>query len=127
MSDAESFSTARRAAREEGLLLGGSSGTAWRPALRYAAKVHGEQTDRRALPGHRPQLSHARCMTTGWMAENGFVEQPVGHVTVGDVLAALDREGKLICLEADETPGTRGGPVRHRVTFPKPRWSRAAR
>jgi predicted transcriptional regulator len=38
VSDAESFSTARRAARDEGLLLGGSSGTCLAATLRYARR-----------------------------------------------------------------------------------------
>jgi cystathionine beta-synthase len=39
VSDAESFHTARQLARREGLLLGGSSGTAVAAALRYAQRL----------------------------------------------------------------------------------------
>jgi hypothetical protein len=39
VSDEESFATARRLIREEGLLVGGSSGTAVAAALRVAARV----------------------------------------------------------------------------------------
>ena len=39
VSDEESFATARRLIREEGLLIGGSSGTAVAAALRVAARV----------------------------------------------------------------------------------------
>lgn len=39
ISDAESFATARRLQREEGLLVGGSSGTAVAAALRVAARM----------------------------------------------------------------------------------------
>ncbi len=102
VSDAESFSTARRLAREEGLLLGGSSGTSLAAALRYARRCTAED------------LIVAFCPDTGrnyltkmyddeWLAQNGFVEKPAGHVTVGDALAALGREGKLICLQPDDT------------------------
>ena len=43
VGDAESFHTARALARREGLLLGGSSGTAVAAALRYARRLTGEQ------------------------------------------------------------------------------------
>jgi cystathionine beta-synthase len=102
VSDADSFSTARRAARDEGLLLGGSSGTCLAAALRYARRCTAKDLIVALCPDTgRNYLS--KMYDDGWMAENGFVEQPVGHVTLGDVLAALDRDGKLICLEADDT------------------------
>ncbi len=40
ISDKESFHTARRLAREEGILVGGSSGTAMAAALRYARRTN---------------------------------------------------------------------------------------
>jgi cysteine synthase len=39
VSDAESFATVRRLVREEGLLVGGSAGTAVAAALRVARRV----------------------------------------------------------------------------------------
>src|SRR3954454_15584455 len=42
VSDVESFHTARALARREGMLLGGSSGTAVAAALRYARRLTGE-------------------------------------------------------------------------------------
>ena len=41
MSDEESFAVARRLIREEGLLVGGSSGTAVAAALRVARRLDG--------------------------------------------------------------------------------------
>jgi cystathionine beta-synthase len=43
VGDAESFHTARSLARREGILVGGSSGTAVAAALRYARRLTGEQ------------------------------------------------------------------------------------
>src|SRR5437763_6824445 len=43
VGDAESFHTARGLARREGILVGGSSGTAVAAALRYARRLVGEQ------------------------------------------------------------------------------------
>jgi cystathionine beta-synthase len=102
VSDAESFATARRAAREEGLLLGGSSGTALAAALRYASRCTAQDLIVAFCPDTgRNYLS--KMYDDGWLARNGFVEQTAGHVTAGDVLSALGRDGKLICLEPDDT------------------------
>ena len=49
VGDAESFHTARDLARREGMLLGGSSGTAVAAALRYARRLTAER------PGRRPR------------------------------------------------------------------------
>jgi cystathionine beta-synthase len=104
VSDAESFSTARRLAREEGLLLGGSSGTALAAALRYARRCTAEDLIVAFCPDTgRNYLT--KMYDDGWLAQNGFIEQPAGHVTVGDALAALGRDGKLIYLEPDDTLG----------------------
>jgi predicted transcriptional regulator len=37
------------------------------------------------------------------MAQNGFIDLAPERITVGDVLAALDREGKLIYLLPDDS------------------------
>lgn len=104
VSDAESFSTARRVAREEGLLLGGSSGTCLAAALRYAQRCTAQDLIVAFCPDTgRNYLT--KMYDDGWLAKNGFVEQPAGHISVGDALAALGREGKLIYLEPDDTLG----------------------
>ena len=56
VGDAESFHVARDLARREGLLVGGSSGTAVAAALRYARRLTVRRRGRRPLPGHRPEL-----------------------------------------------------------------------
>jgi cystathionine beta-synthase len=38
-----------------------------------------------------------------WMAQNGFIDLAPEKITAGDVLAALDREGKLIYLLPDDS------------------------
>jgi cystathionine beta-synthase len=104
VSDAESFATARRVAREEGLLLGGSSGTALAAALRYAPRCSAEDLIVAFCPDTgRNYLT--KMYDDGWLARNGFVGQPTGHVTAGDALSALGRDGKLIYLEPDDTLG----------------------
>src|SRR4051812_48487873 len=87
VGDAESFHTARLLARKEGILAGGSSGTAVAAALRYARRL-----------GPR-DLVVALCPDTGrnylskffddrWLAENRLSWDPQPTNTVGDLLKA---------------------------------------
>lgn len=72
VSDKESFSLARRLAREEGLLVGGSSGTAMAAALRHAGKYRRRETIVVMFPDTgRNYLS--KVFSDGWMKENGFL------------------------------------------------------
>jgi cystathionine beta-synthase len=85
VSDAESFSTARALARREGILVGGSSGTAVAAALRYARRLSGDH------------LVVALCADTGrnylsklfddeWLAANNLVANVHPAHSVGDLL-----------------------------------------
>ena len=56
VSDAESFAAARRVTREEGLLIGGSCGTAVHAALVVGARARPRRRRRRAAARLRPQL-----------------------------------------------------------------------
>ena len=102
VSDAESFAAARRAARLEGLLVGGSSGTALAAALRYARRLGPGDVVVVILPDTgRNYLS--KMYDEAWLAEHGFSENPPDRATVGDLLAVLDREGRLMSLGPDDT------------------------
>jgi cystathionine beta-synthase len=101
VSDAESFATARALARREGLLVGGSSGTAVAAALRYA----------RRLP--KDALVVAMCPDTGrnymsklfddqWLASNGLIERARQAETINDLLAARGAR-ELIYVSTDTT------------------------
>jgi cystathionine beta-synthase len=73
VSDADSFSTARRIARQEGILLGGSSGTALSAAFRYAQRCTPEDLIVMLCPDTgRNYLS--KMYDDAWMAQNGFLE-----------------------------------------------------
>ncbi|MBM3318085.1 MAG: pyridoxal-phosphate dependent enzyme [Candidatus Eisenbacteria bacterium] len=75
VSDAESFRAARRAAREEGLLVGGSSGTSLAAALRYGANLTAGDLIVAILPDTgRNYLS--KFYSDAWMRENGFPLDP---------------------------------------------------
>jgi cystathionine beta-synthase len=87
VGDAESFQTARALARREGLLVGGSSGTAVAAALRYARRLT------------RTDVVVALCPDTGrnymskfyddeWLAANQLLRGEPNVQTVGDLLEA---------------------------------------
>ena len=79
VSDAESFAMARRCTREEGILVGGSGGTALVAALRYAATQPADATIVVLLPDSgRGYLS--KLYDEAWMAEHGFVDRSHGAV-----------------------------------------------
>jgi cystathionine beta-synthase len=102
VSDAESFLTARQVAREEGILLGGSSGTALSAAFRYALRCTPEDHIVVLCPDTgRNYLS--KMYDDAWMAQSGFLHQSPEKATAGDLLAALDRDGKLIYLLPDDS------------------------
>ncbi len=102
ISDAESFTTARRVARLEGLLFGGSCGTALAAAFKYARRCTADDVIViLTVDTGRNYLS--KMYDDKWMAENGYLEQAPDRVTIGDVLAALNREGSLHYFSPDDT------------------------
>lgn len=97
ISDAESFFNARRVAREEGIMLGGSSGTALSAAFKYALRCTADDVIVVLCPDTgRNYLS--KMYDDLWMAQNGFMDITPEKTTAGDLLVSLGREGKLIYL-----------------------------
>lgn len=101
VSDAESFHTAREVARREGLLLGGSCGTAIAAALRYARRLTADD------------LVVVICADTGrnylskmyddaWLAANNLQWLPEAPHTVGDLLKKRG-ERPLYTIRPDTT------------------------
>jgi cystathionine beta-synthase/cysteine synthase A len=76
VKDKDSFLTARRLVREEGLLIGGSSGTAFWAALQAAKRLKKGQKCLVILPdGIRNYMS--KFVNDDWMRANGFLEEDV--------------------------------------------------
>ncbi|HEX9069684.1 MAG TPA: pyridoxal-phosphate dependent enzyme, partial [Ktedonobacterales bacterium] len=84
VDDKTSFALTRRLAREEGILCGGSAGTALAAALHYAKKLTEKDVVVVLLPDTgRGYLS--KIYNDTWMRENGFLEPE--HDLLSDVLA----------------------------------------
>jgi cystathionine beta-synthase len=97
VSDKDSFLAARRLAQVEGILAGGSGGTALHAALQVAAEVDDpEAMIAVILPdGGRNYLS--KIFNDAWMTQHGFLER--GHdQSVGDVLRAKREAGEVPSL-----------------------------
>jgi cystathionine beta-synthase len=85
IGDRESILTARRLAREEGLLLGASAGTAVAAALRLAATLGPDDLVVVLAPDSgRSYLS--KYFDDEWLSRSGFLEEPTDQVTMADVL-----------------------------------------
>ena len=83
VSDTDSFLTARRFSAEEGILVGGSTGTAIFAAVQLAPDLHRHDVVVVLVPDSgRGYLS--RVYSDEWMADHGFL-RTTGH-TVSDVL-----------------------------------------
>lgn len=82
VSDAESFAMARRLATEEGLLVGGSSGTAVVTALNVAKDLGPEDVVVAVLPDSgRGYLG--KIFNDQWMIDHGFGEAVAGSAAAG--------------------------------------------
>jgi cystathionine beta-synthase len=101
IGDAESFHTARELARREGILVGGSSGTAVAAALRYARRLGSEDLVVALCPDTgRNYLS--RFFDDQWLAENQLGwDMPPPH-TVGDLLRTRGPRS-LVTIEPEAT------------------------
>ena len=85
VSDRDSFLVARRLAREEGLLVGGSGGTTVWAALEIAKRFGPEATILTMIPDSgRSYMS--KFYDDNWMLEHGFVERRMPPPTVSELL-----------------------------------------
>jgi len=104
VSDRDSFLTARRVTREEGILIGGSGGTAVWAALHVGHDLGPDDVVVVIIPDSgRGYLS--KVFNDEWMADFGFLR--AGGQTVAEVLARkADRLPPLVHVHPDETVRT---------------------
>jgi len=85
VSDRDSFLTARRLAREEGLLVGGSGGTTVWAALEVAKRFGPDATILTMIPDSgRSYMS--KFYDDNWMLEHGFAERRAPAPTLSELL-----------------------------------------
>jgi cystathionine beta-synthase len=105
VSDKESFTLARRLAREEGILVGGSSGTACSAALRVAQTMSEQDVIVVLMPdGGRGYLS--KVFSDEWMRASGFLPSTGESFYVSDLLDRKAKRSKLpgmIVVRPEET------------------------
>jgi cystathionine beta-synthase len=96
VSDRDSFLTARRVTREEGILAGGSCGTAVWAALEVGRDLGPDAVIVVIIPDSgRGYLS--KVYDDGWMADHGFLRATgVGGGTVDAVLARKGQAGRAL-------------------------------
>ena len=103
VSDKESFNTARRLAREEGLLVGGSSGTAIAAALKYAQRLQEPKKIVVLLPDTGRNYIN-KIYSDDWMKENGFWEGSVIQATrLAQVLEEKSDFISIISVSPEDT------------------------
>jgi cystathionine beta-synthase len=102
VSDRDSFLTARRMAREEGLLVGGSAGSTIWGGLEVAKRLGPDATVLTVLPDSgRSYLS--KFLDDNWMLEHGFLERSAPAPTVRELLRTKGTETpQLVTISAHQ-------------------------
>ncbi len=105
VADRESFLMARRITREEGLLVGGSSGTAAVAAVRLAKTLPRDAIVVVIFPDSgRGYMS--KIFSDDWMIANGFLSEGKRRATVGDVLRGKTPLPPMITVKQEDTVNT---------------------
>ena len=103
VSDKESFNMARRLAREEGLLVGGSAGTAVAAAFKFVQRLREPKYIVVILPDTGRNYIN-KFYSDAWMQENGFWEgREVRAVKIKQVLGNKEEFPALIYIESKDT------------------------
>jgi cystathionine beta-synthase len=94
VDDKESFLMTRRLTREEGILVGGSAGSAVVAAMRVANEIDDPQALIVVLLPDTGRNYLSKIFNEEWMRSNGFLEQFATH-SVGEVVSQRAIESRL--------------------------------
>jgi cystathionine beta-synthase len=94
VDDKESFLMTRRLTREEGILVGGSAGSAVVAAMRVAREIDDPQALIVVLLPDTGRNYLSKIFNEEWMRSNGFLEQFATH-SVGEVVSQRAAESRL--------------------------------
>ncbi len=102
VSDSESFNTVRRLAREEGILAGGSSGTALAAALKYAQRLEKPKYIVVLLPDTGRNYID-KIYSDKWMQENGLWEgKQMESIKIKDVVQEKNSFTEIISVSPQD-------------------------
>ncbi len=113
--DRESFLMARRLIRHEGLLVGGSSGSAAWAAVEIAKK-YGPDKRIVTLLADSVRNYMTKFLDDGWMRANGFTECRWEGETLGDLLRALPPRTLITAASSDTVAATVAALKEHAVS-----------
>lgn len=103
VSDYDSLNTARRITREEGILVGGSTGTAMWAALEVAKRM-GEGKNIVVIFPDTGRGYLSKVYNDAWMRDNGFLERLPIHARVRDLVARRGHEAPtLVTVPSNRT------------------------
>jgi len=113
--DRESFLMARRLIRHEGMLVGGSSGSAAWAAVEIAKKYG---PDKRIVTLFADSVRNymTKFLDDQWMRESGFTESRWEAETLGDLLRALPRREVISASSADSVADAVGRLKEHGIS-----------
>ena len=104
VSDRDSFLTARRLTREEGLLVGGSCGLATWAALEVAKRIDDPHALMIVLLPDSGRGYLSKIYNDDWMRENGFLSRFSQATRIASVLAARSGEvPRVVAVGCDQT------------------------
>jgi cystathionine beta-synthase len=101
VTDKESFNVARKIARSEGLLIGGSCGTCASAALKYAERLTPSDLVVVIFPDTGRNYT-SKMYNDAWMRENGYLDDERRPTTAADVLDFIG-ERELLLLTPEHT------------------------
>ena len=107
VSDRDSFLTARRITKEEGLLAGGSCGTAVWAALEVGRELGSDDLMVVVLPDSGKNYL-SKLYNESWMLEHGFLDRPGTMARIGEVLIEKQRDQSvpdMVAVPANEKVG----------------------